>query len=142
MIMKKEKKHQVKCCISEFDRDCIERYSKASSKIVSAYVRETASNFCMLNYDWRVLDEHRKVLYSLRNAVNTLFLFVRRKDNYVSGDLALILKTMNEIADKEGDLLGLMLFDIGEKKKVIVKETKKIVSRHLERKERGSLKNG
>lgn len=48
MIMKKEKKYQIKCYISEFDRDCIERYSKTSSKIVSAYVRETASNFAHL----------------------------------------------------------------------------------------------
>lgn len=142
MIMKKEKKYQVKCYISEFDRDCIERYSKTSSKIVSAYVRETASNFCTLNYEWRVLDEHRKVLYSLRNAVNALFLSIRRKDNYVPVDLTFILKTVNEIADEEGNLLKLMLFDIYEKEKVIVKETKRIVTRHLERKEKGALKNG
>lgn len=74
------------------------------------------------------MDEHRKALYSLRNAVNALFLSIRRKDNYVPVDLTFILKTVDEIADEEGNLLELMLFDIYEKEKVIVKETKRIVT--------------
>ena len=134
--MGNEKIYQAKCYVSDYDQECIQNSAKICDKIVSAYIRESASNFCTLKYNWHELCGHGKILSSLRNAVNGLFLFVRDEDHYVSIDLELILKTMNEIIENEGDLFRLMLFDCDKKRKVIIKETRKIVGRHLEREER------
>lgn len=98
---------------------------------MSAYVRETASNFRTLNYEWRVLDEHLKVLYSLRNAVNALFLSIRRKDNYAPADLEYILERINDIYRSEKLLIQQIPRIKEEKARQVAIEARKIVRKYI-----------
>ncbi len=140
--MKTEKNYEVKWYAFDYERERMEMNARRHKKILSAYIRESASNFCVLDYNYDLLTDHTDMISYLRNSLNNIFLFMRRRRDYTSVELQLASNTRKEIFELEKEFINIMSDDMEKKRKVVSKETKKIVVRYLEKKERMEIKNG
>ena len=140
--MKKEKNYEVKWYAFDYERERMEMNARRHKKILSAYIRESTSNFCVMDYNYDLLSDHNDMIAYLSNSLNNIFLFMRRRRDYTSVGLQLASNTRKEIFELEKEFINIMSDDMEKKRKVVSKETKKIVVRYLEKKERTEIKNG
>lgn len=122
---------QIKCYVSENELEYIQANAKAMDKTVSAFIRESAKNFCVLQCDYKQITDHTHEITSLRNAVNQLVYTIKKTGDYVPADLEYILTKMNEISKSENEFVNLMLDDKEKKTKAITREARKIVRQKL-----------
>ncbi len=132
--MKNMCEYQVKCYMSEDERESVKKYAKCCDKIESAYVRESASDFCVLIYDHKVVMEHTNELTYMRNAINNLYLFIRKTGKYVPNDFEYMFNKIDEIYKTEKDFNNLVLYDYTKKKRIIKRETRRVVRDFLYKK--------
>ena len=117
--------------LSEKELNQIKDNAKACDKTVSAFIRENALNFCILNCDYQSIINHTREITSLRNAINQLVYTIKKTGEYVPADLEYILKKMNEISKSENQFLNLMLDEKEQKNKIVAREARKIVKAKL-----------
>lgn len=129
--MPKRKNTQLLIRMSETELENIQDNAKACNKTVSAFVRESATNFCVLNYDYETVMQHTHEITSLRNAINQLVYTIKKTGEYVPADLEYILNKMNEISKSENEFVNNMLDDKEKKSKLIGREVRKIVRQKI-----------
>ena len=138
--MSNQQNFQVKCYLSQDELDSIKNNAKECDMILSGYVREAASNFCIFMYDFDVIFNHNKEVRYLYNAVRLLINVMKQAKYFYLGDCEYIIKKINEISHNEGEFLKLMLNDIDKKRSVIKREVKRSVRRHLVKEEKNNEK--
>lgn len=124
---------QIKCYVSETEYKRIQDNAKAMDRTVSAYIRESAKNACVIAWDYQQIIDHTHEITSLRNAINQLIYTIRRTGEYVPADLEYILEKMNEISKSENEFLGLMLEDTERKTRVVAQTVRKIIREKLKK---------
>lgn len=129
--MSKQQTFQVKCYLSQDELDCIKNNAKECGIILSGYIREAASNFCIFKYDHDAIFNHTKEISRLNNDINRLICVMRTSPNYFSLHGEYLLRTMKKIREHEGEFLSLMLDDVDKKRSVIEREVKRSVRRRL-----------
>ena len=132
--MKEPKSSSMFIRMTEWDRELIERNAKACDKIPSAYVREIATNMCILKYDYDSVLNHNHQITSLRNAINQLVYTIKKTGEYVPADLEFILDKMNEISKSEKELLKQFNIDCKKQRQDLVREVRKIVRYNISKK--------
>ena len=125
--MKTRKTSRLAIRLPEKEMEQIQMNARAANRTVSAFVREIALNFCVLNCDYDSISKHAHEITSLRNAINQLVYTIKKTGEYVPADLEYILNKMNEISKSEKEFLGLMLGEQEKKTKAISREARKIV---------------
>lgn len=117
--------------LSEDDLEEIRMNAKACGKTVSAYIRETALNMCVLEADYKAITDHTAELSAYRNAVNQLIFTIRKTGSYTPVDLEYILEKTNLMFKSENQFINLISKSIADNKKIIEKEVRKAVKKHL-----------
>lgn len=125
--MKTRKTSRLAIRLPEKEMEQIQLNARAVNRTVSAFVREIALNFCVLNCDYDSISKHTHEITSLRNAINQLVYTIKKTGEYVPADLEYILNKMNEISKSEKEFLGLMIGEKEKKTKAISREARKIV---------------
>lgn len=136
--MTANKNQQLYIRLSEEELEQIQTNAKAAGKTVSAYIRESAIGFCILNCDYKQITDHTHEITSLRNAVNQLVYTIKKTGDYVPADLEYILDKMNEISKSENKFINLMLDEKEKKTKAITREVRKIVREKLKNEKKKS----
>lgn len=129
--MSNNKTSQLMIRLSEDDHEQIQMNAKACDKTVSAYIREMALNFCVLDCNYEKIIDHTHEITSLRNAVNQLVYTIKKSGEYVPADLEYILAKMNDISKSENNFVNIMLDEKEKKTKAIAKEVRKLVREKL-----------
>ena len=131
--MSTKKTHQLLIRVSEKDMEQIQQNARVTDKTVAAFVREVATDFCVLKVDYESIINHTKEISALRNAVNQLVYTIKKTGDYVPADLEYILEKINEISKSENEFLNMMLEDKDAKSKIIRQEVRKIVRNNIKK---------
>ena len=127
-------KVQIKLVVTEDEQEKIKTNAKACDKTVSAYIRETALNMCVMMTDYSVVTDHTAELSAYRNAINQLIFTIRKTGSYVPVDIEYILEKTNLMFKSEVKFLNMFSQSVTDNKKTIEKEVRKTVKQHLAKK--------
>lgn len=83
----------------------IQMNARACEKTTSAYIREIATNICILNLDYSYIMEHTRAISSFRNAINQLIFTIIKTGDYTPVDLEYILDKTQAILKSEKEFL-------------------------------------
>lgn len=110
--------------LPEEELDQIKRNAKACGKTVSAYVRETALDMCVLRFDYAYVTAHTNEISALRNAITSLIFTIKKRGEYVPVDIEYILERMDEISKLEKEFI--------KKQDGFMKSSKRLVQRTIQ----------
>ncbi len=122
---------QLKIRISEDELEQIQNNARACDKTVSAYIRETALNMCVLRPDYKVITDHTAQISAYRNAINQMIYTIKKTEDYVPVDIEYILEKTNLMFKSENEFLNLISESINNNRKTIPKEVRKIVNKKI-----------
>lgn len=122
---------QIKLLVNENELQQIKNNALACGKSVSAYIRETALNMCVLNIDDSCVTAHTNEISAYRNAVNQLVFTIKKTGNYTPVDLEYILEKTTEILKSEKIFLNNYSKAIESNKKLISRNVRGIVNKKL-----------
>ena len=117
--------------LSEDELEQIRKNAEACGKSVSAYVRETAVNMCILNIDNKCITEHTDEISSFRNAINQLIFTIKKTGNYTPLDLEYILEKTKEMMKSEKEFLNNHSSFITSTKNLIARTVRGIVNKKI-----------
>ncbi|MGI6270183.1 MAG: plasmid mobilization protein [Candidatus Howiella sp.] len=104
--MKKNKTTQLKLLVNKQELEQIKKQC-CCGKTVSAYLRETALNMCVVHIDSTYITKHINEISAYRNAVNMLIFSIKQTRNYVPLDLEYIVEKTNQILKLEKEFLNI-----------------------------------
>lgn len=111
----------------------IKNNALACERSVSAYVRESALNMCILNVDDSCVTNHINEISASRNAINQLVFTIKSTGNYTPVDLEYILEKINEILKSEKIFLNKYDKAVESNKKLISRNVRNIVNKRLKK---------
>ena len=119
--------------LSEKELLQIQNNAKACGLTVSAYIRETALNMCILPYDTNSITDHTNEISAYRNAINQLVFTIKKTGNYTPVDLEYILDKTSELLKSEKEFLNIYKNSIESEKKLIARTVRNTVKNHLKK---------
>lgn len=129
--MKASKNTQLLLRLSEADLEQIQANAEACGKTVSAYVRETALNMCVINIDNTPITKHTNEISSYRNAVNQLIFAIKKNGNYTPADLEYILEKTSLTLKSEKEFLNTYSLFIENLRKAITRTVRQVVKKAI-----------
>ena len=126
-----DKSSQLLIRLPEKELQQIKKNAAVSNKTVSAYIRETALNMCVINIDNTCITEHTNEISSYRNAINQLIFTIKKTGNYTPVDLEYILEKTNDMLKSEKELLNVYKNSVESEKKLISRTVRNIVKKHI-----------
>lgn len=123
---------QIKLLVNEEELQQIKNNAKISGKTVSAYIRETAINMCVINLDNTCITEHTNEISAYRNAINQLIFTIKKTGNYTPVDLEYILEKTNAMLKSEKEFINTYRKSIESEKKLVARTVRKTVKKHIQ----------
>mgnify|MGYP003300736815 CR=1 FL=1 len=125
------KRFELRCSEKEFQQ--IEANAKACNKSVSAYIRETALNVCILNPNDSYIEKHTTEISAHRNAVVQLIFTIKKTGNYTPADLEYIVEKTNEMLKSEKELLNIYRNSVESEKKLIARTIRQLAKNNIQK---------
>lgn len=134
VILMENKKTQLLIRLSKKELERIQNNAKSCDKTISAYVRETALNMCVINVDNSCITKHTNEISAYRNAINQLVFTIKKTGNYTPVDLEYILEKTNELLKNEKEFLNTYSKSIESEKKLIARTIRNTIKNQLKNK--------
>ena len=131
MIDNESKKIYIKIRVSEAEEKQIKRNAAACDQTVSAYVRESALNMCVVPIDLDIVTKNSEEIEAYRNTITQLVYTIKRTGNYAPADLEYILEKTNQLLKNQKSFLELYATHVEKDIKKVGTSVKNIVSRRL-----------
>ena len=91
--------------MSEDELRVIEKNARICDKTVSAYVRQVATEMCVLPLDYECITAHTHEITTYKNAIDLLVFTIVKTGNYVPVDLEYILEKTDQLLKSEKNFL-------------------------------------
>ena len=92
--------------LPEKELEQIRKNAEACDKTVSAYVRETALNMCVITPPAEEITKHTNEISAYRNTINQLIFTIKQTGYYNPLDIEYILDKINLLLESEKELLN------------------------------------
>lgn len=135
-----EKRKQIKIYVTEAELNQIKKNAKVCDQTVSAYVRESALNMCVVPIDLTIIREHTEQISAYQNVVNHLIYTIKRIGDYVPADLEFIFEKTSEILRIEKSLLEQYTRHVDTTEKTVSQTVRRAINERLKKNKKAAKK--
>lgn len=130
-MINKNQTIQVKVYVTESENKRIIDNANACNSKLSAYIRDSALKFNVINVSYDEIRENTKEIHDTREVINRLAYTILKTGEYVPADLEYIVEKLNMLANNQKEFLKLMPSVLHDKTLFVSRQVRKIARNRI-----------